>query len=46
MSQVYWCMFVIPALGRIRKKDHEFEASLDYIVRHYLKIKSQEMNTK
>jgi hypothetical protein len=28
---------VIPALDKLRKKDHEFEASLDNIVKHYLK---------
>jgi hypothetical protein len=26
-------MPVIPVLGRVRLEDHEFEASLDYIVR-------------
>jgi hypothetical protein len=26
-------MPVIPALGRLRQENHEFEASLDYIVR-------------
>jgi hypothetical protein len=25
-------MSVIPALGRLRQEDHEFKASLDYIV--------------
>jgi hypothetical protein len=30
---VWWCTPVIPALGKLRQEDHEFEASLDYIVR-------------
>jgi hypothetical protein len=27
-GQAWWFTFVIPALGRLRKKDHKFEASL------------------
>lgn len=30
-------MLIILALWRLRQKDHEFEASMDYIVRHYLR---------
>jgi hypothetical protein len=32
-SQTWWLTSVIPALRRLRQKDHEFEANLDYIVR-------------
>jgi hypothetical protein len=29
---VWWCMLVIPALGRLRQEDLEFKASLGCIV--------------
>jgi hypothetical protein len=29
-SQVWWHIPVIPALGKLRQKDQEFEASLGY----------------
>jgi hypothetical protein len=32
-------MAVIPALGRLRQKDHEFQASLGYVARLHLKKK-------
>jgi hypothetical protein len=32
-SLVWWYIPVIPALGRLRKEDEEFESSLGYIVR-------------
>jgi hypothetical protein len=31
-------LYLIPALGRLREEDLEFEARLDYIPRPYLKI--------
>jgi hypothetical protein len=33
LCHVWWYMSAIPAIGRLRQKDHKFEASLDYIVR-------------
>jgi hypothetical protein len=33
MELVTWYMPIIPALGRLKKEDPEFEASLSYIVR-------------
>jgi hypothetical protein len=29
----YWCMPIIPALGRLRQEDLKFESSLGYVVR-------------
>jgi hypothetical protein len=30
-DQVWWGMPIIPALGRLRQKDQEFEANLSYL---------------
>jgi hypothetical protein len=40
-SWAWWCIHVIPELGRSRKEDHEFEASLGFIVRPCLKIQNK-----
>jgi hypothetical protein len=32
-SWAWCCMSIIPAHGRLRQEDHEFEASLDFIAR-------------
>jgi hypothetical protein len=32
-SQMWWCTSIIPALGRLRREDLEFEDSLDCKVR-------------
>jgi hypothetical protein len=34
-------MSVIPALGKLRQKDHKFEASLNYISTSYLKDRNK-----
>jgi hypothetical protein len=36
-KQMWWCTSVISALGRLRQKDHVFEASLGYTKRPCLK---------
>jgi hypothetical protein len=33
LGQAWWCMPVIPALGRLRQENHEFNASLYCIVK-------------
>jgi hypothetical protein len=30
-SHAWWCMPVIPALGKLRQENHEFKVSLSYI---------------
>jgi hypothetical protein len=43
---VWWYTPVIPALGKLRKEDHEFEASLGYIARAVSKKKKKQGNRK
>lgn len=39
---MWWCTPIIPAFRRLRQEDlHEFEASLNYIVRTCLKKKQK-----
>jgi hypothetical protein len=40
MSWVGWSKPIIPALERLSQEDHEFEASLGYLVRLGLKKKN------
>jgi hypothetical protein len=37
-------MPVIPVLGKLRQKDHEFKAGLDYIMRPCLKTSQKAIN--
>jgi hypothetical protein len=39
-------MSIIPALGRLKQEDEEFEASLNYMVRAYLKQTNKQNNFK
>jgi ubiquinone/menaquinone biosynthesis C-methylase UbiE len=35
-SWAWWCMSIIPTLGRLRQEDYKFKAGLGYIVRPFL----------
>jgi hypothetical protein len=37
LSERWWFMPIIPALGRLRKEDRKFEVSLGYLARPCLK---------
>jgi hypothetical protein len=43
-SRVWWCTPVIPALGRLRREGHEFQASPGYRTRPCLKTKTKQTN--
>jgi hypothetical protein len=45
-SQPWWCMCVIPALGRLRQECRKFEASPGYVVRTYLQKKKKKRKKK
>jgi hypothetical protein len=45
-QQRWWLSSIIPALGRLKQEDHEFEASLNYIVRPCFKTKRKERKKK
>jgi hypothetical protein len=40
------CTSLIPALGRLRQEDYEFQASLGYKTRLYLKQNKTKLKTK
>jgi hypothetical protein len=42
---LWWYLSVIPTLGRLRKEDHKFEASLGYI-KKTLGLKRKEKERK
>jgi hypothetical protein len=43
-GQAWWYTPVIPALGRLRQEDLEFEASMDYIAKPNLQKKTPKPN--
>jgi fumarate reductase subunit C len=46
LRQVWWCILVILALGKLREEDRKFEASLDYKARPCLRKKRNEKKKK
>jgi uncharacterized membrane protein len=47
-SQAWWCVLTIPALGRLKQEDHEFEVSLGFIAKQTTKnqMPKQTKNTQ
>jgi ubiquinone/menaquinone biosynthesis C-methylase UbiE len=45
-SQAWWCMSIIPALGRLKQEDHKNYTSLGYTVRPHLKRAKHPITTK
>jgi hypothetical protein len=41
LKMYWWCMSIIPALGRLRQEDHKFKVSLGYIGSPSLKKKKK-----
>jgi hypothetical protein len=42
VSEAWWYPPVIPALGKQMEEDHELVASLDYVVRPFLRTKQKQ----